>query len=350
MAGPAWQLNCPVSISAQSDCVTLAHGEGGRLMRRLLDQVIHPGLGISPRFADAAQLQVDGNRLAFSTDSYVVSPLFFPGGDIGTLAVYGTCNDLAVSGAVPRWLSLSLILEEGLPIPVLLKVLQSIALAAAECRIQIVTGDTKVVPHGDADGMFLNTTGIGELVDPVPAGPEALQPGDALIVSGPIGRHGIAILAAREQLDFIPAPATDGASLIPAIQALRAAIGPEVRAMRDATRGGVTAVLHEWAIASGKTLYLDEKRIPVDAATQSACELLGLEPMHLACEGTMVLAVASAFAEQAVALLRNVSVSKDAAIIGTVQHRAVTPVIIRRMLGREQSLDEPTGTPLPRIC
>ncbi|HQR05206.1 MAG TPA: hydrogenase expression/formation protein HypE [Gemmatales bacterium] len=350
MAGPVWQFNCPVSVSAQSDCVTLAHGEGGRLMRRLLDHVIHPSLRIKPRFADAAFLRPTGNRLAFSTDSYVVSPLFFPGGDIGTLGVYGTCNDLAVTGAIPRWLSLSLIIEEGLPLPVLEKVLQSVAQTTAECQIQIVTGDTKVVPHGEIDGLFLNTTGIGELIDPIPPGPEGLQVNDVLIVSGPIGRHGIAILAAREQLDFQPAPASDCAPLFPAIQALRSAIGSEVRALRDATRGGVTAVLHEWAIASGKTLFLDESRIPVDSVTRSACELLGLEPLHLACEGTMLLAVASTHAEQAVSILRTIDVSRQAAIIGTVQPRTIAPVIIRRVLGREQSLDEPTGAPLPRIC
>lgn len=350
MSSSTWQLNCPVSVSAQSDCVTLAHGEGGRLMRRLLEQIIHPGLGISPRFADAALLQSDVHRLAFSTDSYVVSPLFFPGGDIGTLAVYGTCNDLAVSGSIPRWLSLSLIIEEGLPLPVLQKILQSIAAAAAECQVQIVTGDTKVVPHGEADGIFLNTTGIGELTDPVPPGAESLQVGDILIVSGCIGRHGIAVLAAREHLDFHPAPASDGASLFPAIKALRNNIGSEVRAIRDATRGGVTAVLHEWAIASNKTLHIDEKRIPVDAITQSACELLGMEPLHLACEGTMLLAVASNYAEQALSILRSVAVSREAAIIGAVEARAISPVIIRRTLGHEQSLNEPSSASLPRIC
>lgn len=350
MAPPAWLLNCPVSVFAQSDCVTLAHGEGGRLMRRLLDQIVHPSLGCTFPFADAAILQPAGNRLAFSTDSYVVSPIFFPGGDIGSLAVYGTCNDLAVSGAIPRWLSLSLILEEGLPIAVLEKVLHSIARTAAECQVQIITGDTKVVPHGEADGIFLNTTGIGELMEPVPPGAESLQVGDVLIASGPIGRHGIAILAAREQLDFHPAPSSDGALLLPAISALRTGIGSEVRAMRDATRGGITAVLHEWAIASQKTLFVDESCIPIDAVTRSACELLGLEPLHLACEGTMLMAVSEQHAEEAVSILRKVEISRHAAIIGRVESRAVTPVIIRRTLGREQSLDEPSGSPLPRIC
>lgn len=350
MAGSTWQLNCPVNVDAHADRVTLAHGEGGRLMRRLLEQVIYPSLGNPIHFADSASLQVSSSKLAFSTDSYVVSPLFFPGGDIGTLAVYGTVNDLAVSGSLPRWLSLSLIMEEGLPIIILQQVLQSISRAANECQVQIVTGDTKVVPHGEADGLFLNTSGIGELIEPVPAGPESLQDGDVLIVSGPVGRHGVAILAAREQLDFQPPPASDCASLLPATAALRNAIGPHVRAMRDATRGGVAAVLHEWSIASGKTLRIDEKQLPVDSLTKSACELLGLEPLHLACEGTMVLAVDKNYAEQALLALHGITVSKQAAIIGVVQPRAITPVIIRRLLGREQSLDEPTGSPLPRIC
>lgn len=350
MTESAWSFHCPVNVTTASDCVTLAHGEGGRLMRRLLEQVIHPILGTTPRIADAAVLETATSKIAMSTDCYVVSPLFFPGGDIGSLAVYGTCNDLAVSGAIPRWLSLSLILEEGLPLPILQKVLQSVARTAAECRVQIVTGDTKVVPHGEADGMFLNTTGIGELIAPIPPGAESLQEGDQLIVTGPIGRHGIAILAAREQLSFQPSPVSDGASLFPAIDALRVAIGPHVRVMRDATRGGLTAVLHEWAITSRKTLFIDEKNFPGDAVTQSACELLGLEPLHLACEGTMLVAVTSSFAEQAVAILQSIEVSKRAAIIGRVQSQTHAPVIVRRLLGREQSLDEPSGSPLPRIC
>ncbi len=350
MAGPAWQLNCPVSVNSKSETVTLAHGEGGRLMRRLLEQVIFPSLGTKLRFADAALLQPSGSQLAFSTDSYVVSPLFFPGGDIGSLAVFGTCNDLAVSGALPRWLSLSLIIEEGLPIAVLQAVLQSVAHSATICQVQIVTGDTKVVPHGDCDGLFMNTCGIGELLAPSPPGPEAIQEGDILIVSGPIGRHGVAILAAREQLDFHPAPLSDCAPVLPAVQALTHTLGFTLHAMRDATRGGVTTVLHEWALTSKKTLRIDEKLIPVDPLTRSACELLGLEPLHLACEGTMVLAVEKNFAEEAVAVLRSISVSQHAAIIGTVQPQAMTPVIIRRMLGREQPLDEPSGSPLPRIC
>lgn len=350
MGTPSWQLNCPVNLTARTDSVTLAHGEGGRQMRLLLEEVIHPSLGTKSCITDAASLQTSRNRLAFSTDSYVVSPLFFPGGDIGTLAVYGTVNDLAVSGAIPRWLSLSLIIEEGLPIAVLQKVLQSVAQAASSCRVEIVTGDTKVVTHGEADGIFLNTAGVGELIDPIQPGPQALQDGDVLIVTGPVGRHGTAILAAREQLGFSPAPMSDCASLLPAVQALHQQVGAAIRSMRDATRGGVTAVLHEWASASGKTLYIDEKLFPTDARVQSVCELLGLESLHLACEGTMLVSVDKAHAEPALKALRSMPGSQHAAIIGSVQSRAITPVVIRRLLGREQSLDEPSGAPLPRIC
>lgn len=350
MNGQSKYWNCPVGEVAQSECVTLAQGEGGKLTRRLLEQVVFPNLGAAPQYIDAARLVVPNGRLAFSTDSYVVSPLVFPGGDIGKLAVIGTVNDLSVSGAIPRWLSLSLIIEEGLPIALLKQILQSVAQAARDCHVEIVAGDTKVVPHGEADGLFLNTSGIGVLGDIVPPGPEALQNGDVLIVSGPLGRHGIAILAAREQLDFQPPPVSDCASLTPATTALLQHVGTGVRAMRDATRGGLTTVLHEWAAASGKSLFVEEKLIRRDPLVTSACELLGLEPLHLACEGTMVVAIESSQAETALQKLRSTVVGMQAAVIGTVMSRQIAPVVIRRALGREQSLDEPSGSPLPRIC
>lgn len=352
MPKQGWQLSCPVSVDASTERISLAHGEGGRLMRKLIEQVIQPHLNTidTPPFGDAFHLQVESNRLAFSTDSYVVSPLFFPGGDIGSLAVYGTVNDLAVSGAIPRWLSLSLIMEEGLPLAVLEHVLLSIAKASQTCRVMVVTGDTKVVPRGAADGLFLNTSGVGDLVDPVPPGPAALQEGDVLIVSGAIGRHGIAVLAAREQFDFHPPPESDCGSLLDAVASLRQAIGQSIRAMRDTTRGGVTAVLHEWAAACGMTLHLEEERLPLNSQVRSVCELLGLEALHVACEGTMMVAVASEAADRALAALRQVPQTKEAAIVGTVRRRMVAPVTIRRVMGPDQSLDEPSGAPLPRIC
>jgi hydrogenase expression/formation protein HypE len=346
----SWQLHCPVNITGTSPTITLAHGEGGRQMRRLLEQVIHPILGTSKFDCDATPFEVSSRHLAMTTDSFVVSPLFFPGGDIGSLAVVGTVNDLAVSGAVPRWLSLSLILEEGLPIVVLEEILKSIARTASESSVSIITGDTKVVPHGDADGLFINTTGIGERLEPGVVGPSSLMPGDVLIVTGPVGRHGIAILAAREKLALNPVPVSDVASLWPAVQVVHQHLGSNVRAMRDATRGGLAAVLHEWAIASGHTLAIEEKLLPAHPLTQNACELLGLEPLHMACEGNMLLAVAPQAAEAAIIALHQTTVARQAAIIGSVQNRCIAPVTIRRLLGREQSLDEPSGSPLPRIC
>ncbi|HMO35658.1 MAG TPA: hydrogenase expression/formation protein HypE, partial [Gemmatales bacterium] len=330
--------------------ITLAHGEGGRQMRRLLETVIHPLLGSPRSIRDAAHFQLRSQQLALTTDSFVVSPLFFPGGDIGKLAVHGTVNDLAVSGAIPRYLSLSLILEEGLPLAILEQVIRSIARAAQECEVEIITGDTKVVPRGDADGIYINTTGLGEVLEPAVPGPTSLQPGDALLVTGPVGRHGIAILTAREQLDLQPLLESDVAPLWPAVQAAHQAAGQHLRAMRDATRGGVTAVLHEWAMESKLTLSIQEQLLPVHELTRSVCEVLGLEPLHLACEGTMLLSVSPEYAEATVSALRQTSVARQASIMGYVQTRSIAPVTIRRLLNREQSLEEPSGSPLPRIC
>jgi hydrogenase expression/formation protein HypE len=288
-------------------------------------------------------------ELAFTTDSFVVSPLFFPGGDIGTLAVYGTINDLAVAGARPRWISLSLILEEGLSMRILDRVLASVANAARECGVTVVTGDTKVVPRGAVDKLFINTSGIGEFVLARYTGPESLRPDDELLVSGPIGRHGVAIMAAREQLDFQPCPESDCAPLVSAVDALRQAKIP-VKAMRDATRGGVAAVLYEWAAACDATMAVEEQRLPITGEVRGICELLGLDPLHVANEGTMVVAVPSGCAEAAIQAMHSVNVSSKAAIIGRVQPKVLSPVLVQRGLGRFRPLDEPVGAPLPRIC
>jgi hydrogenase expression/formation protein HypE len=346
----SWQLRCPAP-AAEAERITLAHGEGGRAMRRLIHERIVPRLGNSllSETADAALLPAIPGSLAFTTDSFVVSPLFFPGGDIGMLAVYGTVNDLAAAGARPRWLSLSFILEEGLPLTTFDRVVGSIASAARRAAVSIVTGDTKVVPRGAADGLFITTSGVGELIAPVPAGPYSLQPGDELIVSGSIGRHGVAILACREDLGFEPPPASDCAPLFDVAEALRAG-RITVRALRDATRGGVAAVLHEWADQSGLTLTIDETRLPVTAEVRGVCELLGLDPLHVANEGTLLIAVAKGTSEPALRVLQQVLQSEQAAVIGAVQPRGIAPVTVRRSLGIEQSLDEPQGALLPRIC
>ena len=347
----AWERFCPIEIPADAERITLAHGEGGKVSRRFLAEHVLPRLGNATlkQLGDAAALNVDTRRLAFTTDSFVVSPLFFPGGDIGSLAVFGTVNDLAVAGARPLWLSLAMILEEGLPVAILDRVLDSIAASAERANVSVVAGDTKVVPRGAADALYLNTAGIGELLEPVPVGPAALEPGDCLIVTGPIGRHGIAVLSSRENLGFEPAPASDCAPLFAAAESLRTA-GVAVKAMRDATRGGVAAVLHEWAEQCRLTLVIDESRVPLTGDVRGACELLGLDPLQVACEGTMLIAVERSAESVALDALRGVPVSCGASTIGEVRPRTPAPVLVKRGIGRERPLDEPSGAPFPRIC
>jgi len=352
MTESSWQPGCPVPIDGVEPRITLAHGEGARLTRQLIDTEIRSRFRSAPlaTLPDAAHVEGTGGRIAVTSDSYVVSPLFFPGGDIGSLAVHGTVNDLAVSGAVPRWITLSLILEEGLPLPVLQRVLDSVARAATECAVDVIAGDTKVVPRGAADGMYLNTTGIGTVIGSPPPGPQAIQPGDVIVVSGPIGRHGMAVLCAREELAFDPAPRSDSAPLTDVVKTLLRVADGNVRTIRDATRGGVSAVLHEWADASELSFRLDEARLPVSPDVRGASELLGIDPLYVACEGTLVAAVAPDVAEQAVEALRRHPQSAGAAVIGSAVERTICPVTIRRTLGREQPVDEPTGAMLPRIC
>jgi hydrogenase expression/formation protein HypE len=298
---------------------------------------------------DAAVVPAFHGPLAMTTDSFVVSPLFFPGGDIGSLAVYGIANDLAVSGAQPRWMSLSFILEEGLEFEVLDRVVESVAKAADRVGVAIVTGDTKVVPRGAADQLFINTTGVGEIVAPPPEGPASLAVGDRLIVTGPIGRHGVTVMMAREQFEFDPLPTSDSAPLGDAVLALQRASIP-VRAMRDATRGGLGAVLHEWAEACGHSLWIDEAAIPITPEVRGACELLGLDPIHVANEGTMVVAVPEHHVGRALDVLRKVPVSRHAACIGRTGDRGIALVAVRRATGQNIPLDEPLGAALPRIC
>jgi hydrogenase expression/formation protein HypE len=333
------------------DRIMLAHGEGGRLMRQLIRQHILPKLDNEylRLTGDAAMLPPCAGPLAMTTDCFVVSPLFFPGGDIGSLAIYGTVNDLAVAGAQPRWISLALILEEGLELSTLEQILASIAAAAKHVGVPVVTGDTKVVPRGAADKLFINTTGVGEIVGRAPAGPCALEVGDAIIVTGPIGSHGIAVMAAREGLEFDPPPQSDSAPLVDAVNALQHASVP-VRALRDATRGGLGAVLHEWAEASGKSLVIEERRLPVTSEVRGACELLGLDPIHVANEGTMVIAVPQEDASEAINVLSQIAETAQAVRIGRVEIRGLAAVVMERGAHQKVPLDEPVGAPLPRIC
>ena len=348
----SWGLSCPVDVNRETPRVMLAHGDGGRLTRKLIREHIANRLGndyLLP-LDDAARLPRPDGPIAVTTDSFVVTPLFFPGGDIGSLAVYGTVNDLAVAGANPSWLTLSLILEEGLPLAVLDQVIASVELAARRCGVPVVAGDTKVVPRGAADGMFINTTGIGVLQSPVPPGPAGLSAGDELIVSGPIGQHGLAVMAARERLGFVPPPISDSQPLAEPIRALREQVGLRVKAMRDATRGGVASVLHEWAEAANITIEVNQAEFPMTSELRGLSELLGVDPLYFAGEGVFVLAVDPGTTEVAVAVLRSFKETQFAKRVGKVLKRQRFAVIIRRGLGESQPLDEPTAALLPRIC
>jgi hydrogenase expression/formation protein HypE len=346
---PGWQPACPPLTNHDGERITLAYGEGGRLTRRLIHERIVTRFGGATLAAlgDAAVLDLPPGPVAISTDGYTVTPLFFPGGDIGRLAVFGTVNDLVVSGARPRAISLAMVIEEGLPWATLDRVLDSVRDALKATGVSLVTGDTKVVPRGAVDQLFLTTTGIGDVFFAMP-GPAALEVGDTILVSGPIGRHGAAVLCSREDFGFDPAPTSDCGSLMEPIEALMQA-GIATRCLRDATRGGVAAVLHEWSLQSGLGLSIDASRIPVTPDVRAVCELLGLDPLHLACEGTFVAAIACDHAHQALRILKAHGCAA-ATVIGDVSAARPTPVRLRTTSGREIPLDEPAGSPLPRIC
>lgn len=333
--------------------ITLAHGSGGQAMQQLIGQLFmqafaNPWLDEQEDQArlPLAELTTRGDRLAFSTDSYVIDPLFFPGGDIGKLAVCGTANDVAVSGALPRWLSCGFILEEGLALSTLERVVNSMAATAREAGIQIVTGDTKVVPRGAADKLFINTAGLGAIPATIHWGAASLTPGDVLLVSGTLGDHGATLLNLREQLGLEGALSSDCALLSPLIEALRPIRG--VKALRDATRGGVNAVMHEFAASSGCGMALQEKALPLKPSVRGVCELLGLDALNFANEGKLVIGVAREAAQQALEVLRAHPLGRDAAIVGEVT--ASAGVRLCGLYGVKRTLDLPHSEPLPRIC
>lgn len=333
--------------------ITLAHGSGGQAMQQLIGQLFmqafaNPWLDEQEDQArlPLAELTARGDRLAFSTDSYVIDPLFFPGGDIGKLAVCGTANDVAVSGALPRWLSCGFILEEGLALATLERVVNSMAATAREAGIEIVTGDTKVVPRGAADKLFINTAGLGAIPAAIHWGAASLTPGDLLLVSGTLGDHGATILNLREQLGLEGALSSDCALLSPLIEALRPIRG--VKALRDATRGGVNAVMHEFAASSGCGMALQEKALPLKPSVRGVCELLGLDALNFANEGKLVIGVAREAAQQALEVLRAHPLGRDAAIVGEVT--ASAGVRLCGLYGVKRTLDLPHSEPLPRIC
>jgi hydrogenase expression/formation protein HypE len=343
-------LSCPVPKSAY-DRIVMAHGGGGRLSADLLRSVFLPAFGndVLSRLEDQATLPWQGGRLAFTTDSFVVRPLFFPGGDIGKLAVNGTVNDLAVGGATPLFLSAAFILEEGLPLADLERVVQSMKEACLAAGVQLVTGDTKVVDQGKGDKVFITTAGIGVVPDGVSLSIASARPGERIVLSGTIGDHGMAILSKREGIEFESSIESDTAPLGGLVRAMLAAC-PGIRAMRDPTRGGLAATLHELAQASGVGVGIDEERIPVRAPVKGACELLGLDPLYVANEGKLVAVVGAGDAERLVEAMRAHPLGHDAVVIGEVLGDDPGLVRLRSRVGGERIVSQLAGEPLPRIC
>jgi hydrogenase expression/formation protein HypE len=347
---PNLDLNCPLPKS-DYDRVLMAHGGGGRLMQNLLEQVFLPAFA-NPwldRKHDGAVLETGGGRLAFTTDSYVVSPIFFPGGNIGDLAIDGTVNDLAMCGARPLYLSAGFILEEGLPVADLQRIVQTMRLAAQAAGVQLVTGDTKVVDRGKGDGLFVTTAGLGLIEHDLVIEPASVRPGDVILLSGDIARHGLAIMSVRENLQFESAIESDCAPLAEPVLALLAA-GVEVHCLRDLTRGGLASALIEIAQGSGTHLRLRETDIAVREDVQGACEILGLDPLYVANEGRFVALIPAAQADQALAILRQHSVSHQAALIGQVEAGPSGLLTLTTSVGTSRVVDLLSGEQLPRIC
>ncbi len=342
-------LSCPLPMR-DYPVVTMAHGAGGALTKRLVDEMFAPVFA-NPELSkmhDGAVFNAPDGRLAFTTDSYVVNPLFFPGGDIGSLAVYGTINDLAMCGARPLHLSLGLIIEEGLPMETLWRVVQSIAAACDRVGVKIVTGDTKVVDRGKGDGIFINSAGVGAVITPLDINADAVQPGDAVILSGDIGRHGVAVLSAREHLEFECDITSDCAPLHkPVLALLNAGIG--IHCLRDLTRGGLATALNEIASQSRCDIEIDEEAISIHEGVKGATEILGLDPLYIANEGRFVIILPEGEAANALTILRQFDETKENAVIGVVKVGS-GELSCKTLLGQRRPLDLLTGDQLPRIC
>jgi len=343
-------LVCPAPLPAGSH-VLLGHGSGGKLSAELMREIFLPAFHnpVLARMDDQAMVSVNGTRLAFTTDTFVVKPLFFPGGDIGSLAVHGTVNDLAMGGAQPLFLSAAFVIEEGLAMETLRAVVASLQRAAQAAGVQVVTGDTKVVERGKGDGLFINTSGIGL----VPAGIEwsaaKARPGDRVLLSGSIGEHGIAILAKREGLEFEGELASDSAALYPLVVEMQAARG-EIRCMRDPTRGGVSSALNEIAAQAGVGVEIDERAISVREEVKGACEMLGLDPLYVANEGKLIAIVAPEAADAVLAAMRRHPLGAQASDIGAVTAAHPGIVTMRTVVGPSRIVDMLAGDQLPRIC
>jgi hydrogenase expression/formation protein HypE len=342
--------SCPLPLPAK-DRILLGHGSGGKLSAELLRDVFLP-LFRSPvlgRLEDQAVIEAGGARLAFTTDSFVVKPLFFRGGDIGSLAVHGTVNDLAMGGAEPRFLSAAFILEEGLEVGLLRRAAESMARAAEAAGVEIVTGDTKVVEKGSGDGLFINTSGIGLVPDGVRLSAGNARPGDRVLVSGTLGDHGIAILAERQGIGFDAPVESDSAPLHTLVRDMLA-VSRDIRCLRDPTRGGLASTANEIAAASGVTIALEETAIPVREEVRGACEMLGLDPLYVANEGKLVAVVPPGAADAVLEIMRRHPLGKNAAVIGTVTDGRAGLVTARTAFGSRRIVDMLPGDQLPRIC
>ncbi len=341
---------CPIPIR-QYPRILLAHGGGGKLMHELLEKMFFASFGEAPANGrhDAAVLDFPAGRLAFTTDSYVVRPIVFPGGDIGSMAVHGTVNDLAMSGARPLWLSAAFILEEGLSMETLWSVVCSMRDAAGRSGVRIVTGDTKVVDKGKGDGLFINTAGIGVIEHSLVIAPGSVKTGDAVLVSGDLGRHGMAIMSVREGLEFQSRIQSDSAPVSGLVRKLLAA-GLEIHCLRDLTRGGLASALNEIAEAAKQRIVIEENSVPVREDVHAACELLGLDPLQVACEGRFVAFVPAKDADRALSLMRQDESGAGAAWIGAVENGDPPLVVLKSAIGASRILDMPSGEQLPRIC
>jgi hydrogenase expression/formation protein HypE len=344
---------CPLPLQ-NYPTIVMGHGAGGRMMNDLIRHLFAVDFhnDLLAQLGDSTALELSAfrdQRLAFSTDSFVVSPLFFPGGDIGELAVNGTVNDLAMSGAQPLFLSAGFILEEGLEMETLARISASMARACKKAGVQIAAGDTKVVEKGHGDGVYINTTGIGVIPAGVDIAPTNAQPGDMILVSGTLGDHGIAIMSVREGLGFESQIRSDTAPLH-GLVAEMLAVSKEIHCLRDATRGGLSAVLNELAVASNLGIEFEEQKVPVHPAVNAACEMLGLDPFYIANEGKLVAILPAKHAEQILAAMKNNEYGKEAAIIGRVTEEHPGLVVARTAIGGSRVVDLPAGELLPRIC
>lgn len=344
-------LSCPIPLE-KYPTVQLAHGGGGRLTKILVEQLFVPTFDneILSRLHDGAILPSSEGRTAFTTDSFVVKPAFFPGGNIGSLAVHGTVNDLAMCGAKPVALSAGFILEEGYPMADLWQVVLSMGEASREAGVPVVTGDTKVVDKGSGDGVYINTAGIGVVPDGVELDPARVRAGDAVLLSGRIADHGIAVLSVREGLEFDTSLESDSAALHGLVADVLAAGGGDVHVLRDPTRGGVSSALNEIADAAGLSIVLDEKKIPVNDAVRGACEILGLDPLYVANEGKCLAVVAPEAADAVLAAMRAHSLGAEAAIVGDVREDPKHGLHLRSAIGSMRIVGMLSGEQLPRIC